>query len=166
MQLLKEIRNPDVGLPNKPCIYKERLAARAIIRRGNKIAFQFLGRDNYYKLPGGGVENNESLLDGLSREVREEVGCEIRVLGEVGQIIEYRDDLELKQTSCCYLAELVGEVGEPALTESEIDEEMKSFWIEPDEALRLIKANLPETYEGKFIVMRDAIFLEAAIKLL
>ena len=40
---------------------------RAIICRDGRYAMQ-QNRDGIYKIPGGGVENNESLLDTLCRE--------------------------------------------------------------------------------------------------
>ena len=46
---------------------------RAIICRDGRYAMQ-QNRDGIYKIPGGGVENNESLLDTLCRETLEETG--------------------------------------------------------------------------------------------
>ena len=50
----------------------------AIIRRRGRI---LLTQDHYkpgWKLPGGGVETGELILEALKREVREEVGLDIR----------------------------------------------------------------------------------------
>jgi 8-oxo-dGTP pyrophosphatase MutT (NUDIX family) len=54
------------------------LSVYAIIRRGGKT---LLTQDLYrpgWKLPGGGVETGELILEALKREVREEVGLDIR----------------------------------------------------------------------------------------
>lgn len=50
----------------------------AVIRRRGRI---LLTQDHYkagWKLPGGGVETGELILEALTREVREEVGLDIR----------------------------------------------------------------------------------------
>jgi len=57
-------------------------------------------RQNYgarlWTTPGGRLEVNEAPLDGLHREVREEIGMEIRILGLVGIYANtYKDDLVL-----------------------------------------------------------------------
>ena len=60
---------------------------RAIICRDGRYAMQ-QNRDGIYKIPGGGVENNESLLDTLCRETLEETGLvvirdSVREIGDV-----------------------------------------------------------------------------------
>ncbi|MEO5937256.1 MAG: NUDIX hydrolase [Terriglobales bacterium] len=49
-----------------------------LIRRGSEPL------KGQWSLPGGGLETGEQLVDGLRREVREETGLEIDVLGLAG----------------------------------------------------------------------------------
>lgn len=164
MEVLKELHDSDIGLVNQAIeSYDQRTAVRAIIRNGDKIALQWIGKYGFYKLPGGGVDEGEEHIEALRREIREEVGCEINIVKEVGQIIEYRDEINLRQVSLCYLVDVVGDVGVPEFTPEEIEEETESLWVEPQEALRLIKESKPDIYVGKFCVIRDAILLEAAL---
>lgn len=166
MKLLAELKGTDYGLEggiehNRP--YKLRRAARAVIldKEGN-IAFQYIGRDGYYKLPGGGIDQGESIEDGLRREIREEAGSEI-VIGEpIGLVIEYRNEFDVIQLSYTYLAELDGEVGEVALEQEEIDEGMVPMWLPLDEAIEKIKSSKTDLYKAKFIVDRDLRILESA----
>jgi ADP-ribose pyrophosphatase YjhB (NUDIX family) len=52
--------------------------------------------ERYWTTPGGRLELNETPLDGLIREVREEIGAEVEVLGLVGVYANaYKDDLVL-----------------------------------------------------------------------
>jgi 8-oxo-dGTP diphosphatase len=51
----------------------------AFITRGNKVLIIHRFRDGkyYWVVPGGGVEEGESLLEGLVREVKEETGLDV-----------------------------------------------------------------------------------------
>ena len=51
-----------------------RPSVRGIILRDGKIAMMHSLKYDYYKLPGGGIEGDESLEETLIREVREESG--------------------------------------------------------------------------------------------
>jgi 8-oxo-dGTP diphosphatase len=162
MKFIKLI-NPENVSEEEALQYKTREAARAIVSdREGKIAMLHATVDHYYKLPGGGVEAGEDFLTALHREGKEEIGCEIEVTGEVGIIVEYRKKFTLKQTSYCYLANLVGEKGIPELTQSEIDEGFETVWITPEEALKELRESKPMQYEGQFMLSRDIAFLEAS----
>ena len=55
---------------------KFRKAVRAVVfDNENKVALINVSKHNYYKLPGGGIENFESVEDALRRECLEEAGC-------------------------------------------------------------------------------------------
>ena len=67
---------------------------KCVLRHGNKV---LLIKNSYglklWTLPGGGVKRNESLMDAVTREVREEVGITINDLRECGSLFndkEYR----------------------------------------------------------------------------
>jgi 8-oxo-dGTP diphosphatase len=144
---------------------KYREAARAIVFDENKlIALLHATKNFYYKLPGGGVEKGEDVKTALERECKEEIGCEVEVLGELGSIVEYRKKYGLKQISFCFIAKLVGEKQAPALTQDEIDEGFETVWLPYDEALKKVKESTPTIYEGPYMVTRDTVLLEAAAK--
>ena len=65
---------------------KKRVGARAVIFNGNKVYLMFRRRNGkeYYVLPGGGVENNETLEETVKRELKEEFSVDIKVIGYLG----------------------------------------------------------------------------------
>jgi 8-oxo-dGTP diphosphatase len=64
--------------------------------------------DRHWTTPGGRLEAYETPLDGLIREVREEIGAEIDVLGLVGVYANsYKDDLVLN-----FAARLIGNLAD------------------------------------------------------
>ena len=51
-----------------------RNSARSIIVRGGKVAMIHSLKYDYYKFPGGGIENGESPVEAMIRETWEEAG--------------------------------------------------------------------------------------------
>ncbi|MEK7583414.1 MAG: NUDIX domain-containing protein [Patescibacteria group bacterium] len=140
-----------------------RKAARAVLfdSDGN-VGLLHVANKHYYKLPGGGIDGNEEVIEALKRECREEIGCEIEVFGEVGEITEHRNKIDLVQTSYCYLANVVGPKGEPHLEEDEREAGFTEMWVGIDEAIELVRNSEPTTYDGAFIIVRDLKFLKKA----
>ena len=164
MNRILEINDGDVGLETKEdAKFRPRTAARAVLKKGNKIALLHVSNHHYYKLPGGGVDKGETIEQGLKREVMEEVGCTCIVFDEIGEILEHRSQIEEVQTSHCYLAEVEKE-GKPDFTEEELEGGFELVGVTFDKAVELIKKSKPDTYDGKFIVVRDLQFLKEATK--
>lgn len=70
---------------------EKRIAARGVILKNNKILLLYTNRYNDYSLPGGGIDLNESLSEGLIRELEEETGARnIQIEEEIGVYEEYR----------------------------------------------------------------------------
>ena len=90
-----------------------RVSARAIILRDNKLlVFKRKRFDveegsflEYYSIPGGGVEMGESIEDACVRELKEEMGIDIKLLQKVA--VRYAN----RHENHMYVAEIVS--GEP-----------------------------------------------------
>lgn len=172
--LIAIIRDSDFGYKNKTMINpKVRFAARGIVvnEQGLIAVFHKVNK-NEYKLPGGGIENNESPEETFAREVMEETGCLIGDIRKLGVIEEDKSQNNFKQISHVYLAKCVDNTHNLHLTNKEEDEGGEVLWMEINEALRkmreCIKLIKPSKYESvyitKFIVKRDISILEYYLK--
>ena len=162
METFKTIRDSDIGSDEiEPEHFLERKAARAVVfDRKNKVALFHSTMKKYHKLPGGGVEEGESLETALRRELSEEIGCEIGSIHELGIVEEYRNKVGLHQFSYCYIADVSGKKKTPHLEAGEIAEGFVTEWLDLDAAIETLENEKDvEDYEGKFIQMRDLIFL-------
>lgn len=163
MELIREITDKDLKLGNDSYFgnkYKIRKASRIVIFNEDKnIALIDVSKRGYHKLPGGGQEEGEDVFEALKREVLEEVGCHIEIGGEIGMIIEHKNDYFQIQFSYCYLGKVVGDIGEPNYTDSEIEKGMKIMWVSVEKAISLMVEDMPKDYTDKFILERDLSFL-------
>lgn len=163
MKLIK-LLNPENVSEAEVASYTIRKAARGVIMdsEGN-VALLHVTKDGYYKLPGGGLEGNEDSLIAFARECKEEIGCDIEVTQELGQIVEYRKMYLLKQTSYCYVGKVVGEKKAPSFTESELAGGFVVEWLPIDSAVEKVRNGKTSNPEGTlFIIPRDVAILEAA----
>lgn len=163
MKLIREITEKDITNKEnyEEISYKIRKASRAVVfNEENKIAILNVSNDNYYKLPGGGIEKDEDIITALRRELIEEVGVEVDVLDELGIIIEYRDNFKQLQISYCYLCKVVGEYQKTSFTEEEKNDGFILEWASLNEAISILEKDNPEKYMGKFIRERDLEFLK------
>ncbi|MFN3188411.1 MAG: NUDIX hydrolase [Candidatus Paceibacteria bacterium] len=169
MELLAEISEGSLGLSEKFELlgeeYQLRKSARVILLNDKgEMATQYLKTYNYHKLPGGGVDANESIEGALKREVKEEVGCDCKIVRPVGMTIEYRNKYKLLHISYCYEAKMIGEVGQTALEAGEIEEGQETLWMLPEVVLKKMKLDKPGKYEGYFISKRETAFLEEFLR--
>jgi len=140
MKLLKKIINSQ--LESLEVVIFKRIAARGIILRNHKILLMYTKYYDDYSLPGGGVDSEEEIIEGLKREISEETGAQaIEVVSEYGYIDEYRpyhkEDYDLMHMiSYLYLCNIKGDLQEAQLEDYEIANGMKAQWIDIDEAIQ------------------------------
>jgi len=109
-------------------------AVTAVVRdpEGRVLLIHRTDNDRW-ALPGGVVELGESVAETAVREVREETGIEIEVLGLVGvysdpkHVIEYENGEIRQQFSICFQARPLGGTLRPS------DESTEARWVVPSD---------------------------------
>jgi ADP-ribose pyrophosphatase YjhB (NUDIX family) len=132
-----------------------------------KIYLIHMKTREYYKLPGGGIDEGESDTAALHRELLEECGTDGKILGEIGIVEEFRDDVGLHQHSYCYLMQQEGSHGRAAYEASEVADGAELYIADSiKDAIQLVEGSVPKDDECRFMQRRDSLLLKEAARLL
>ncbi len=165
MELLTTL-NLDDATSEQIAKLKPRQAARAVIfNNQNQVAIVKVAKENYYKIPGGGLEEGETIEQALFRECLEEAGYPIKIIQPIGKIIEYRTQHGINQESYGYLAQTNGPEIKRQLTDEEASRGFKLIWLSLPEAVDLLEDTCPKSYSGIYMQTRDLLFLQQALKI-
>lgn len=178
MDLICRITDEDLGEKSyrmiDPII---RYASRGIVLNSDgKIAIFNKQKMNQYKLPGGGLEDKEDFDDAFLREVREETGCNVKIIQELGITEELKSQDNFMQISHVFVGKVIEDTKRLGLTDKEKAEGGNILWEEPKTALELISSsyekliaskyepNKESVYSLKFITLRDKCIIEYFLK--
>lgn len=162
--LIGVVDDSDFGIENVSMNNPQtRVGARGIVCFNGKIAVFNKVNKNEFKIPGGGVENDEELESAFKREVLEETGCEVDIVCKLGEFEERKTIENFKQTSHVFVANVTKQTEQLNLTEKEKIEGANLLWVDLDEAIKLVSGCLEElkpskfdsVYRTKFMVLRD-----------
>ncbi len=170
MDVLFKLTDEDIGYEYHELENPElRLAARGIVVRDDgKIAVFNKSNKNEYKLPGGGMEEDENPEEAFKREVLEETGCIIEITHILGTTEEYKAQSNFKQISYIFVGKVIEDTLQVNFTKKEKDEGAKLIWETPEKALelitdcydKLVDSDYENVYATKFVVLRDRKLLE------
>src|SRR3954447_135668 len=98
------------GSPTPGVSCTDRLAAYAVITNGESMVAVVNSKKGHF-LPGGGSLPGEAPEDTVQREVREELGRGARLLGKLGEAVQYfpADGKQFKMHAVFFTAEFTDE---------------------------------------------------------
>ena len=112
---------------------KKEKSCGCVIVQNDKVLLILQQNDAYWGFPKGHVENGETEIQTAKREVKEEVGLDVKIDESKRYVTNYIVRDEIDKTSVFYIATATG--GELVKQDSEI-KEIK--WCTFEEALNLI----------------------------
>lgn len=161
MEIIAKITDCDILGTEGLSEAKPRVAARAILSNQDGLyAVMYASKFNLYSLPGGGVEENEEIVEAIKREILEETGFQCSIVSELGIVYENRFHSDFTQYSYYYIAKTIGEVQETDLDVGEIIDGTRVEWYPLTEVVRLITTQILETNQQKFIQAKDRVALQ------
>lgn len=119
-----------------------RPSVRGIVIKDGKIAMMHSLKYDYYKLPGGGIEEGEQLEDTLVREVREESGLivkkdSIREFGYVRRIEKGKIEDIFIQENFYFLCDVEETVQTQELDDYEEEEQFTLEYVTAEHAINV-----------------------------
>ena len=144
MRLLFEIDTKDYDPDGTTAI---RPSVRGIIIKNNRLAMIHSLKYDYYKFPGGGIEQGEDHIDTLIREVAEESGLQVipdtvREYGWVHRIQKGTKEDVFIQDNYYYLCSAETETVFKNLDDYENEEQFTLEWVFPETVLETNRTHL------------------------
>lgn len=106
---------------------KTREGCRGIVVKDGKMLVSREEKSDYWLIPGGGREGDESLADCCARELLEETGYIVEPMEEILVMNEYYE--EYRYISHFFICKVVG-TGEQNLTEFEKERGLVPMWVD------------------------------------
>jgi 8-oxo-dGTP pyrophosphatase MutT (NUDIX family) len=171
MNLLATLTQKDIYPDVDPTPEEEYVAPRKAVRvvlldNKGRVALGAVPLEDgsiRYSLIGGGIDEGESIEEALVREAKEEAGCNLRDIQELG-IVEERGVGDEKrgwfiQTNYCFFAYVDGEKFEPHFTESDKKVGLTVVWLPLTEAIVSL-----EKQRSTFITKKGVLLLKEVQK--
>lgn len=168
MRLLKTTKHADItSLTGKGFTRK---ATRAIVLNGEQILMLYTERYHDYSLPGGGVDEHESIEAGLVRELAEETGAQnVANIKEFGLYEEYRpwhkpgfDYVHMQ--SYCFVCTIDKELKAPKLEAHEVNNGMRPIWMNIHKAIAHNEETIKNSAKKGLSIERETFLLKLIVK--
>lgn len=123
------------------------------------------GKATLIETSGGGVEDGEDLLAAIKRELKEELGVQVKVLCKIGVVSDYYNLIHRHNVNNYYLCK-VKSFGQKSLTQDEINSfHLSTLKLSYDDAVREYEI-CSNTRLGKLIADRELPVLRRAKELI
>jgi ADP-ribose pyrophosphatase YjhB (NUDIX family) len=167
MRLLKSTIHPDIS--DMSARQFTRKATRAIVLKGENILLLYTKRYHDYSLPGGGIDDGESHVAGLVRELKEETGAhDVKNIQAFGLYEEFRPwykaDFEfMRMQSYCYICSIDDELLEPELESHEISNGMYPIWMNIHQAISHNEHTMANSQKKGLSIERETFLLKLIV---
>lgn len=141
---------------------RTRYSARAIIIQDGKLLLSQFAKEGIYMLPGGGLEEGETIEECCLREVQEETGYYCKILSTTLKIEEYYG--EMCFIGQYFICEIIGP-GAIQLTTHELSQNLVWEWMELAQARKLFASyqTFADHWEKESTYLRDHIALSYSL---
>lgn len=143
---------------------KPKYATRTVLfDQDGKVAIINVKKHGYYKIPGGGIEDGEDILDAARREVQEESGCNCELVSKLGKLETEIPVWGLLDISEGFVATVIGEKTAPNYETWETERGFAIEWFDDlDTAISTIESNIVSEPGMDVLQERDLTFLKLA----
>ena len=168
MLLLKSTIHPEITDLSASSFTRH--ATRAIILKDEDILLLYTKRYHDYSLPGGGIDEGESKVEGLIRELKEETGARsVKNIKEFGRYEEYRPwykpDFDIvHMQSYCYTCTIDDVLLEPELEEHEVNNGMHPVWMNIHEAISHNEETIANSEKKGLSIERETFLLKRIVE--
>lgn len=143
---------------------KPKYATRTVLfDQDGKVAIINVKNHGYYKIPGGGVENNEDIIDAARREVQEEAGCHCEIINQLDKLETEIPAWGMLDISDGFIATVKGQKTQPNYETWEVERGFAIEWFDNlDSAITTIERNVVHDPSMNAMQTRDLTFLKLA----
>ena len=125
---------------------KKEKSCGCIIINDNKVLLVYEKRGNFWGFPKGHVEKGETEIETALREVKEEVGLDVKINENKRYVLNYQINNEIDKTTILYLAKPLNTI--VSMQETEIE---SYKWCSFDEAINVL------TFDSSKELLKNAI---------
>lgn len=138
MKTLAFFNEENVSEKNIGNLRKHQATRGVIFDHKGLVCLLYSKKHGWYELPGGAIEGTETREAAFLRECKEESGCEVEIVKDLGVTFEVRFKYDLLVETFCYLARVEGEKGNPDMADDEKELGLEVLWFEPTEAASIL----------------------------
>ena len=156
----------DKEWPFNGVTHSREIARAILLDENDNICLEYIldddgfGHRDYYETPGGGMKDNETFEESLSRECSEEVGYECEIISHLGDVFDYYNLIYRENHNHYFLARRTRKT-EIHQEPDEVKRVKGIIWVSIDEAIKLYE-NMQDELVGKLVKQRELPILKLA----
>lgn len=151
--------------------YQQRLIGRAIVMDQDKLLFVHVHRDDMFgkmdflETSGGGIKKGEKIVEGLRRELQEELGITVDVICYLGLVDDYYNLISRENLNHYFLVRKIGDVQSHLMADERNAFHLTKASVTLEEARKVYEGN-KELKLGKLLYQREMPVIDLAMKVI